>query len=133
MLSQVVSTKTKVPNMENIEILWFALGFALGWILQARRMISKLLANPDRSIEIIKKCKQLQDKDTEAEEQSARSIRVERHGDAIYLYAKDTEEFLAQGSTLQEALAVVEKRFPDQNFRGLLSKEEAATLGITVK
>lgn len=60
-------------------------------------------------------------------------IRVERHGDQLYIYTKNTDEFLAQGSTLQEALTRIELRFPDRKFRGYLSKEEADTLGVTAK
>jgi hypothetical protein len=60
-------------------------------------------------------------------------IRVERHGDQLYLYTKNTDEFLAQGSTLQEALTRTELRFPDRKFKGYLSKEEADDLGVTAK
>ncbi|NBR62620.1 MAG: hypothetical protein EBT86_13565 [Actinobacteria bacterium] len=68
---------------------------------------------------------------SKGEEEEA--IRVERHGDQLYLYTKNTDEFLAQGSTLQEALARIEQRYPDRKFRGYLSREEADDLGVTVK
>ena len=60
-------------------------------------------------------------------------IRVERHSDQIYLYQKDSDEFLGQGSTLQDALAKVEARFPDRKFIGHLSRDEADKLGVSVK
>ena len=59
-------------------------------------------------------------------------IKVERHNDAIYLFRNDTNEFLAQGTTLQEALELVNKRFPDMNFKGHLSKEQADQLNIKI-
>ena len=59
-----------------------------------------------------------------------RSIRIEQHDNQIYLFAEDTNEFLAQATTLQEALAVVETRFPTQSFKGHLNKEQADALGI---
>ena len=60
-------------------------------------------------------------------------LSVERHGDQIYIYTKSDGEFLAQGSDLEECLARIEQRFPGRNFRGLISKEQADTLGISVK
>ncbi len=119
--------------MENFDILIFLLGFAIGWFWQAKRIISKLMQDPERSIKILRHCQELKDKDQEQLKSESRRIRVERHGSTLYLYAKDTNEFLAQGPSLQEALAIVEKRFPNENFHGQLSKEEADSLGITVK
>ncbi len=60
-------------------------------------------------------------------------LSVERHGDQIYIYTKSDGEFLAQGSDLEECLARIEQRFPGRNFRGLLTKEQADSLGISVK
>lgn len=60
-------------------------------------------------------------------------MRIEKHGDQIYLYIEKTNEFLAQGSTLEEALANTEKRYPNRQFKGYLSKEEANRLGVSIK
>lgn len=60
-------------------------------------------------------------------------LKVERHGSQIYLYNEKTDEFLAQGSTLQEALDNTEKRYPNKQFKGYLSKDEADRLGVSVK
>lgn len=122
--------------MELIDIIIvFGSGFILGWFWQAKRIISKLIENPQRTIDLIKKYQSEIEKDQKSnlDKDASRSIRVERHGNTLYLYAKDTNEFLAQGQTLQEALLIVEKRFPDQSFKGLLSKDEADALGISVK
>lgn len=122
--------------MELIDIIIvFGSGFVLGWFWQAKRIIGKLVQDPQRTIDLIKKYQEEVEKEQKqsAIKDSIRSIRVEKHGSTLYLYAKDTDEFLAQGSTLQEALATIEKRFPNQDFKGLLSKEEADALGITVK
>jgi hypothetical protein len=97
-----------------IIVIWFA-GYVTGWWSHSR-LIRALLS---RALE-----------DTEDDEPV--KLRVERHGDAIYLYREDTNEFLAQGATLQEALDLVEKRFPNEQFKGLLSKEQVDELGIKI-
>lgn len=115
-----------------MELLILVLGIWIGWNLNAWRIMRRLTENPDDIIKSLEKVKALK-KELEQEQSSIREIRIERYGSILYLFAKDTNEFLAQGPTLQSALEIVEKRFPDQSFNGLLSKEEADRLGITVK
>ena len=43
-------------------------------------------------------------------------VREERHGDVIYWFDQDDNEFLAQGRTQQELIDVVKSRFPDHVF-----------------
>ena len=115
--------------MDILLILSFICGIVVGWIWHARLLFSKILSDPDKMIDLLEKYKSSKPEVQTGE----RPMRVERHGDAIYLYAKDTEEFLAQGNSLQEALEIVEKRFPGQTFKGHLSKEEADNLGVSIK
>jgi len=114
-----------------MELLIFILGVWVGWNVNAWRIMRKLIEHPEQVIKTLEKLKEIK-KEVEQEDNPAcgREMRVERHGEQLYLFAKDNNEFLAQGTTLQEAIANVEKRFPDQNFKGLLSKEEADSLGI---
>lgn len=118
--------------MDLFLIISFICGIIVGWIWHARMLFSRILSDPDKMITLLEKYKSSKPKEDQIKAVS-RPMRVERHGNTIYLYANDTEEFLAQGSSLQEALEVVEKRFPDQNFKGHLSKEEADNLGISLK
>lgn len=114
----------------------FIAGFVWGWLNHAYTFFNRVKENPDEFIELLKKYKTTKNETTDSSnknEETSRSLKVERHGDQLYIYTKDTDEFLAQGSTLQDALDNVQKRFPGRVFNGRLSKEEADTLGITVK
>lgn len=112
----------------------FAAGFVFGWIVNARAITQKLLDDPERIIKILTEYKTTKETSDRADNNEApSSIKVERHGETLYLFSKDTDEFLGQGSSLQEALDNVAKRFPNKNFNGFLSKDEADALGISVK
>jgi hypothetical protein len=116
--------------MDIIVILFvFIFGFVFGWLRASKSILDKILGDPDSMMNLLKKYKDAKD-DEVGDNVSVRELRVEKHGEQLYLFDKDSNEFLAQGSTLQEAIANVEKRFPDQTFCGLMSKEEADTLGI---
>lgn len=112
-------------------LITFVLGFIYGWWLHGRwtqRIMNKLLEDPSSLITILEKFKQPDNAQTD----SSHPLRVERHDDMIYLYNGATDEFLAQGDTLQEALDLVGQRFPDKTFKGVLSKEEVDTLGVKI-
>lgn len=111
----------------------FISGIVIGWSANARAITRKLLDDPERMIKILTEYKAVKAADSVRSEEDVRSIKVERHGESLYLFTKDTDEFLGQGKTLQEALDNVSSRFPGKNFNGNLSKEEADKLGITVK
>ncbi|NBP15796.1 hypothetical protein EBU95_15640 [bacterium] len=44
-------------------------------------------------------------------------VRIEKIKDTLYLWDMKSEEFLAQGSSIEEAAAVLKQRFPDTRFR----------------
>lgn len=43
-------------------------------------------------------------------------IKIDRHNGIFYVYNKDTEEFMGQGSTQKELEGNLAKRFPDKKF-----------------
>ncbi len=43
-------------------------------------------------------------------------VRAEQHDDVIYWYDRDDGEFLAQGRSQEELIAVVRSRYPDHLF-----------------
>lgn len=115
-------------------ILIFFVGFIMGWFRASKSMLDRMLEKPETMMELLRKYKDAKDEvDSENKLTEGRKIRVERHGEMLYLFAEDNDEFLAQGTSLQEALALVEKRFPNKTFVGHLDKDQADTLGITVK
>lgn len=113
---------------------FFIPGVVIGWLLNARAVARKILHDPDKMIRVIENYKDSVSKLEELQKahKDTPRLKVERHGDVIYLFREDTNEFLAQGTTLQEALDSVGKRFPNINFKGHLSKEQADELGIKI-
>jgi len=113
-------------------ILFFVPGLVIGWLLNARAVARKILNDPDKMIKMIEKYKQSKAAldEIDLEDENLTELTVEKHADVIYLFRSDTHEFLAQATTLQEALDLVSKRFPNKNFKGTLSKEQAEELGI---
>ena len=109
-------------------LLWFG-GFLIGYWFANYRLIARLLSNPDGVIKLLEKYKR---EDSTVEGPDFNPLRVEKHASMIYLFNDKTNEFLAQGTTLQEALDLVNKRFPDMNFKGHLSKEQVDALDIKV-
>lgn len=113
-------------------IIW-ALGFWAGWRWHRIRWEQHVLKNPQAVRRALDRLEELKSQVEQAASDQPEEIRVERVGNQIYLYQKQTDEFLAQGPDLESALAVVEQRFPNRSFRGLIDREQAEALGITVK
>lgn len=53
-------------------------------------------------------------------------IKVEQHGEQLFVYRKDTMEFLGQGKNYQELLKILQSKF--QNVKFSVSKEDGADL-----
>lgn len=115
----------------------FLAGFIAGWLNHAKLIFNRLIENPDPIMRVVDQIRKSRNPKSQVEEvkeeDDTKDIRVERHGDQLYLYTADTDEFLAQGSTLQAALDNIQKRYPGRVFKGHLSKDQADSLGITVK
>ena len=87
-------------------LLVFCLGFGIGKLHAYYKFVVliKDLAD-DAGIDIIKEIKK-QDEDTI----SVDKLKVEAHGDVLYLFDIDTDTFICQGKTVQE-LAKVANEF----------------------
>jgi hypothetical protein len=97
--------------------VWLVIAFGTGWVLSTlfnRWVFTLLLQQLGISHErLMKLADDLQD----APDTAAITIRLEQHGDMIYAYRKDTEEFVAQGTTGELLLAALVARFPaDDKF-----------------
>lgn len=51
-------------------------------------------------------------------------LKLEKHGDMIYCYRKDNDEFIGQAPTLEELANLFKKKYPNNN--GRILKEDAA-------
>ena len=54
------------------------------------------------------------------------SIKVEQHGEQLYVFRKDTDEFLGQGKNYEELLKILQSKF--QNVKFAVAKEDGAEL-----
>lgn len=110
-------------------VVWL-LGAWVGWRLHRAWWHWNLSQRTDQLRDLLDQLDQLRDQ-PESDADKPTALRVERVGTEIYLYDQASGEFLAQGPTLQEALERVGQRYPDRNFRGLLTREQAQEFGVT--
>ena len=88
-----------------IFIVAFLLGGSYGWHLRervAKRTVDELIKHSKETIQEIKK--------------DLVAIVVEKHDTSLFIYKKDTHEFMAQGSTMEEINSALEKRYPGKMF-----------------
>lgn len=81
-------------------IIAIVIGIAWGWWARehaARKHVEKMFSE------------HLEQPETDNE--SVLFVKVEKHGDSYYLFTEDTEEFVAQGKTLDEIREIVGKRY----------------------
>jgi hypothetical protein len=121
--------------MDEINFLWLAVGFFIGYLYHTRVATKRLLDDPDSMIEMLTKYKnakqnfeKIVSSVTDGEE-----LNVERQQGNFYLFTKDSDEFISQGATLEEALNKAKKRFPDRTFRGIIPADRAKEWGLSSK
>lgn len=116
-----------------MEILFLAMvfgfGFVAGWLRASKSILDRMLSKPDEMVALLNKYKVAKE-DVEASPNSTREMEVHNEKGAFYLYAKDNGQFLGQGSSIEDALESVRKRFPGQNFAGHIPAEEAKQMGL---
>ena len=111
-------------------VLVFIVGYFMGWFRASKIMLDRMLAKPESMIELLEKYKTAKQEEETKVEDSVREIEVHNEKGAFYLYAKDNGEFLGQGSSIEDALESVRKRFPGKNFAGHIPAEAAKQMGL---
>jgi len=107
-------------------IIYIVLGvvaFWLGWHARAIVFMANLSIDPDRTIKMLEKIREINAAKTEEEldsivsnQMNAVEVEPEQVKGVWYAYAKTTGQFLGQGSSLEEALTQAANRFPDKKF-----------------
>lgn len=117
--------------MELLTILlfWF-LGYVMGWLNHSTHVAKRILKDPDYMINILEKYKTALKKEN-AGLSDARELIAEKQKDMFYLFAKDNNEFIGQGKTVEEALEAAKKRFPNQSFKGIIPADQAREWGLS--
>jgi hypothetical protein len=95
-------------------------------------MLTLITQDPDKIISLLEKYKIAKAEMDQSESTlTATEVRVEKIGSMFYLYSTNNNEFLAQGTSIEDALEAIKKRYPDQNFKGIISKEDAEKMGLS--
>lgn len=94
----------------------------IGWHVRGFILLANLSKNPEHIIKILEEIKKINDSEARGEidvqglDVTGTEIRIEQVNGAVYAYVADNNSFLAQGSTLEEALKIASERFPNQKF-----------------
>lgn len=92
-----------IPYIVVASIVFF-LGTLYGWHLRERhatRTLERFLREA---------------KVEESEQEDLTHIVIEKHNDVFYVYERENNTFMAQGSTREELEENLKKRYPDQRF-----------------
>jgi hypothetical protein len=91
--------------------------FYAGWTLRGVMLIAKLSTNPDNVIKMLEQIKKINEAEARGEEyQEGVEVESEQVGNVWYAYEKDTGQFLAQGTSLEDAIKAACDRFPEKTF-----------------
>ena len=106
-----------------IYIVLGAVAFWLGWHARGIVFLANLSVNPEKMIKMLEEVKRINAAESQEELDSIVQLQVgavevqpEEVKGVWYAYAKDTNQFLGQGSSLEEALTQAANRFPDKKF-----------------
>jgi len=90
----------------------------IGWHVRGIVILANLADDPDRIIGMLKKIKEINEEEAKEAKGVLPGVEIkpEQVGNTWYAYAADSNQFLGQGSTLDEALKMVADRFPDKKF-----------------
>lgn len=98
-----------------ITLIVFVAAFWLGWRVRTAIVMYHLSEDPDKMIGILNKIKELNAKGTTKDSKEIvpnGDVKIEHHHGHVYLFESETDKFLAQGKTIADAIALMDKRFP---------------------
>ena len=102
--------------------------YYIGWFMRGIHVIKLLARDPERIIKMLEEIKKI---NAEEEHESSTNLEgtelaIERHGNMLYAFAKENDQFIAQGTDLNVLLEEAKKRFPDRKFFGVIDKDNPA-------
>lgn len=116
-----------------IVIIALLVGFYIGWKVHEMFIIHVIETDPEIIEEACKIARkgQTPDADTivirtpsgESVTTTGVELLIEQVNDVMYAYAKDTNQFVAQGSDLKSLMEEAHKRYPGKTFFGDLPEE----------
>jgi len=98
------------------------IGFIIGWWLKEQVMIYNMLKNSDKVIASLEHIRKLQAEYLEEEVPatstlSGTEVSLEVTEGQVYAWVKDTNQFISQGATIEEAIKNANARYPGKKFR----------------
>jgi hypothetical protein len=91
--------------------------FYAGWTIRGAVLIAKLANNPESVIKMLEQIKKINEAEARGEEyQEGVEVESEQVGSVWYAYEKETGQFLAQGTSLEDAIKAACDRFPEKTF-----------------
>ena len=99
-----------------------------GWHLRGITLLARFSSDPQHFINILQQIKKINEQEASEKtvDQNGTELAIERHGDMMYAFVKDTNQFIAQGANLQAVLDEAKKRYPNRKFFGNISKDNPA-------
>jgi hypothetical protein len=95
-----------------------AIGFIWGVWRATQGFIQRIIEKPEEIREIMSRVQKISKEESEDAKTitNVRSdVKIEEHQGVVYLY-DNNDEFLAQGTSVTDALDAAEKRFPNRKF-----------------
>ena len=94
--------------------------YKIGGFVKGFEMIQSLARNPQRSVEMLEELKRIHEAESMEELNGilgdAIELNIEKVGEVVYAYNKETGQFLAQAQTAHQVAMLVAERFPGQKF-----------------
>ena len=103
-------------------ILTIILGLFLGW------MVSKIIQGYLRAKLLLEIQEKVEESQVEIK-QHIIMVNVEKHDDVFYLYEKNTDQFIAQGKTIEELSQRCQERF--KNHTIIADENDLKSFGLT--
>lgn len=109
-------------------IIIAGVAFWAGWFFRGIVLLARFSDNPQHFIDILERIKKVNEdmKRETVEDTTGTELSIERHGDVLYAFVKDTNQFIAQGNDLTSVLNEANKRYPNRRFFGNISKDNPA-------
>lgn len=90
--------------------LVFALGYFLGRVSATQQILRRIADNPERIIESLRKVQEINRVSEITGDENSREVYVHQQGSQYYVFAKDSDEFLGQGDSIESAIKVSQQR-----------------------
>lgn len=111
----------------------FVAGIFVGWRISDHihqsvmpDMFRRLGIKPQQLEQVMQDLKKELGQEEPTKDSTEICIKVEQHGEQLYVYRKDNDEFLGQGKNKDEILKILQSKF--QNVKFSVTKEDGADL-----